>query len=234
MDGIDRGARAVAVHAQRALHGSGRGRHRGRQRGRLGVRADARSAGEGPREHPEGRHPRPTRGQRFLGRAGLGHRAREGRHRQTHRPHRSRARSRKPRARQDPGQRRAGAGAGIGRRRAHDRLRQGGRRHRGWRDVGDRVRGGHDPAHAAGRLVLRAVAEGRGGAHRVLPRGGGLAARHAGAARLRHRSSGTPRAVPDLRHRRVARRAEDQRRQGGRGRRRRQHATPRARHSGSC
>ena len=106
--------RAVAVHAQRALHGSGRGRHRGRQRGRLGVRADARSAGEGAREHPQGRHPRPPGRQRFLRRAGVGDRAREGRHRQTHRPHRGGARARKPRARQDPGQRRARAGAGFG------------------------------------------------------------------------------------------------------------------------
>ena len=123
---------------------------------------------------------------------------------------------------------------GSRRRRAHDRLRQGGRRHRRRRDVGHRVRGGHDPAHAAGRLVLRAVAEGGGGAHRLLHRRGGLAARHAGAARLRHRSAGTARAVPDLRHRRVARRAEDQRRQGGRGRRPSAAWTPRARPSGSC
>ena len=50
---------------------------------------------------------------------------------------------------------------GTRRRRAHDRFRQGGGRHRRRRHVGHRVRGGHDPAHAAGRLVLRAVAEGR-------------------------------------------------------------------------
>jgi predicted RND superfamily exporter protein len=48
--------------------------------GRLGVRADPRSAGKGPREHPEGRHSRPIGGQRFLGRAGLGDRPRERRH----------------------------------------------------------------------------------------------------------------------------------------------------------
>ena len=93
------------------------------------------------------------------------------------------------RARQDPEQRRAGAGAGRRHRRAHDRLRQGGGRHRRRRHVRHRVRDGHHPADAAGGLVLRAVAQGGGGAHRVLHRRGGLAARHAGAAGLRHRSA---------------------------------------------
>ena len=66
------------------------------------------------------------------------------------------------------GNERARAGPGFGRRRAHDRLRQGRGRHRRRRDVGHRLRDRHDPAHAAGRLVLRAVAQGRAGAHRVL------------------------------------------------------------------
>ena len=69
-------------------------------------------------------------------------------------------------------------------------------------------------------------------------RRGHLAARHAGAARLRHRSSRAARAVPDLRDRRVARRAEDQRREGSRGRGRGQHGrgapdVPAAAHAGA-
>ena len=43
--------------------------------------------------------------------------------------------------------------------------------------VGHHVRDRHHPAHAAGRLVLRAVAEGGAGADRLLDRRGGLAAR---------------------------------------------------------
>jgi hypothetical protein len=81
------------------------------------------------------------------------------------------------RARQDPERRGAGAGAGVGRRRAHDRLRQGGRRHRRRRDVRGGVRHRHHPADAARGLVLRAVVQGGGGAHRLLHHRGDLAAR---------------------------------------------------------
>ena len=190
-------ARVLAVHAERALHGSDRGRL-SRRRGRAGPvleREPGRSR-EGAPQRRALRADRPPRRQRpEVGADPRGAARDRSGHRQAARLQRGRA----P-AGGDPRE-----VCEAGHRREHHRLREAGGRRRERHRGRDGVLRARIPRDGRAAVRLYALIEDHRAGARRRAAAGRVAARRAAVARPRHRSDVDPRAVPDLLDRRVAR-----------------------------